>query len=242
MTPIVELRSVSKRYGAGETAVDALREADFQVFPGEVVLIQGPSGSGKTTLLSLLGLLLRPTAGQVWVRGRDLTGLDERALPALRAATFGFVFQGFNLFPSLTALENVVVPTRLKHGNAVGAEAEGRRLLEAVGLGQRLGALPDALSGGQKQRVAIARALGGNPPVILGDEPTAALDSRTALGVMELLRTLAREGGRAVVVVTHDARLERFADRVVQVEDGRVLGQASLERGTGPWTARESGI
>jgi putative ABC transport system ATP-binding protein len=237
MKSIVELRAVSKRYGAGETAVQALEGADLQVFPGEVVLIQGPSGSGKTTLLSILGLLLRPTAGQVWVGGRDASALDERALPALRAATFGFVFQGFNLFPALTALENVAVPTRLKHG-ARGTEDEASRLLEAVGLGHRLHAMPDQLSGGQKQRVAIARALGGNPPVILGDEPTAALDSKTALGVMELLRGLARQRGRAVVVVTHDSRLDRFADRVVRVEDGRVCPQ---ESGGPQWTAREAG-
>ncbi len=224
MEPLVELRGVCKRYGAGETAVDALQGADFHLFPGEVVLIQGPSGSGKTTLLSILGLLLRPTAGQVWLAGQPVNNRSERELPALRAATFGFVFQGFNLFPALTALENVAVPTRLKHPQR-DADREARGLLEAVGLGQRLHARPDQLSGGQKQRVAIARALGGNPPVILGDEPTAALDSRTGLGVMELLQAMAKERGRAVVVVTHDSRLERFADRVVMVEDGRVSGQ-----------------
>jgi putative ABC transport system ATP-binding protein len=241
MEPIVELRAASKLYGAGETAVQALQDADLQVFPGEVVLIQGPSGSGKTTLLSILGLLLRPSAGQVMVGGRDVTALDERVLPAVRAATFGFVFQGFNLFAALTALENVAVPTRLKHPGAGGAEDEARQLLQAVGLGHRLHALPETLSGGQKQRVAIARALGGSPPVILGDEPTAALDSKTALGVMELLRTLAREGGRAVVVVTHDRRLDRFADRVVRVEDGRVCPQPQLEGGR-QWIASDAGI
>jgi putative ABC transport system ATP-binding protein len=240
---IVELRGISKRYGAGETAVDALQEADFQVFPGEVVLIQGPSGSGKTTLLSILGLLLRPTVGEVRVAGRTVSGLEERALPALRAATFGFVFQGFNLFPALSALENVAIPTRLKHPGTADPEGEARRLLEAVGLGHRLHALPETLSGGQKQRVAIARALGGSPPVILGDEPTAALDSRSALGVMELLRSLATsDGGRAVVVVTHDARLDRYADRVVRVEDGRVVAPALSHRGGLSWTASDAGF
>jgi putative ABC transport system ATP-binding protein len=239
MEPIVALEGVSKRYGSGETAVQALDGADLQIFPGEVVLIQGPSGSGKTTLLSILGLLLRPTSGRVLVGGRDVTRLDERALPALRAATFGFVFQGFNLFAALTALENVAIPTRLKGGRPV-AEDEARRLLEAVGLGQRLHALPEQLSGGQKQRVAIARALGGSPPVILGDEPTAALDSRTALGVMELLGGLARQQQRAVVVVTHDGRLDRFADRVVRVEDGRVIG-VPTEQGARRWTASDAG-
>ena len=226
--PVVELRAVSKRFGAGETAVDALVTADLAVHAGEVLIIQGPSGSGKTTLLSILGLLLRPTSGQVLVRGQDVTALTERELPGLRARTFGFVFQGFNLFPALTALENVVLPRRLKNGGGGGGEAgeaeeEGRRLLAAVGLGGRLGALPEQLSGGQKQRVAIARALAGRPPLILGDEPTAALDARTALGVMELLAGLAREQGHGVVVVTHDHRLDRFADRVIRVDDGQVF-------------------
>ena len=242
--PVVELRGVSKRFGAGETAVDALVTADLAVHAGEVLIIQGPSGSGKTTLLSILGLLLRPTAGQVLVRGREVTGMTERELPALRAETFGFIFQGFNLFPALTALENVALPRRLKNrGGAVEADEEGRRLLAAVGLGGRLGALPEELSGGQKQRVAIARALAGRPPLILGDEPTAALDARTALGVMELLAGLAREQGHGVVVVTHDHRLDRFADRVVQVDDGRVFEQAgngprAEEAAIGSWPGR----
>jgi len=220
--PIVELRGVSKIYGAGEAAVQALTAADLAIFPGEVLLLEGPSGSGKTTLLSVLGLLLRPTAGAVLVRGQAVSGLPERQLPAIRAHTFGFIFQGFNLFASLTALENVALATRLKRPDVADPEGEARELLSAMGLGDRLHFHPDKLSGGQKQRVAIARALGGAPPVILGDEPTAALDSRTALGVMELLRQLASERGRAVVVVTHDVRLERYADRVVRVDDGRV--------------------
>lgn len=222
MNPIVELVGVGKRYGSGETAVNALSGADLQILPGQLTLVVGPSGSGKTTLLSILGLLLKPTAGQVRVSGRNVTDLDERALPAIRAATFGFVFQGFNLFPALTALENVTLTIRLKLPSRPDAEGEARRLLEALGLSGRLHALPDNLSGGQKQRVAIARALGGGPPLILGDEPTAALDSKTALAVMEILHGLAREG-RGVVVVTHDMRLKRYADRVVRVEDGQIF-------------------
>jgi putative ABC transport system ATP-binding protein len=225
---VVELRKVGKRYGEGDNAVQALVDADLCVRAGEVLLIQGPSGSGKTTLLSILGLLLRPTTGEVVVDGRVATGLPESALPAIRARTFGFVFQGFNLFAALTALENVALATKLRHPRARDTESEARRLLAAVGLADRLHHLPDALSGGQKQRVAIARALGGGPAVILGDEPTAALDSKTALGVMELLQRLARDEGRAVVVVTHDHRLEAYADRVVRVEDGRVVAD---ERG-----------
>ncbi|HXI55108.1 MAG TPA: ABC transporter ATP-binding protein [Polyangia bacterium] len=224
MDPIVELRGVGKRYGAGDNAVQALQDADLSVFAGEVLLIQGPSGSGKTTLLSILGLLLRPTTGDVLVDGRVATALPEKSLPAIRARHFGFVFQGFNLFAALTALENVALATQLKNPGARAADTkdEARRLLTAVGLQDRMHHRPDELSGGQKQRVAIARALGGGPTVILGDEPTAAVDSKTALGIMELLHGLTRQQGRAVVVVTHDPRLERYADRVVAVEDGRV--------------------
>jgi putative ABC transport system ATP-binding protein len=230
METIVELRNVSKTYGAGETAVQALAEANLHIKSGEVLLIEGPSGSGKTTLLSILGLLLRPSEGQVWIEGRDVASLPERELPPVRAGTFGFIFQGFNLFPALTALENVALAIRMKNPRAKGAEAEAKRLLTAVGLAERLHYLPANLSGGQKQRVAIARALGGDPPLILGDEPTAALDSKTALSVMELLRGLSREGGRGVVVVTHDPRLEKYADRVVRVEDGRVLADELVRK------------
>jgi putative ABC transport system ATP-binding protein len=219
---VVELRKVGKRYGSGDNAVQALCDADLRVHAGEVLLIQGPSGSGKTTLLSILGLLMRPTSGQVVVDGQVASGLAEKFLPALRARNFGFVFQGFNLFAALTALENVAIATRLKNRDKRAADLEARRLLAAVGLADRMDHRPEELSGGQKQRVAIARALGGAPPVILGDEPTAAIDSKTALQIMALLHGLAHNEGRAVVVVTHDARLERYADRVVAVEDGRV--------------------
>ena len=241
MEKLVELRGIGKTYGAGETRVVALTEADLDVHAGEVLLIEGPSGSGKTTLLSILGLLLRPTAGEVRIGGRDVAQLPERELPAIRAATFGFIFQGFNLFPALTAFENVSMPIRMKHRGFRDPEGEARRLLTAVGLESRMHHVPADLSGGQKQRVAIARALAGSPPVILGDEPTAALDSKTALGVMDLLRSLAKNEGRAVVVVTHDHRLERYADRVVRVEDGLVgeaTGYGLQAAGSGVGSAR----
>jgi len=231
MTSIVSLANVSKTYGAGEMAVAALSGASLEVHPGEVLLIEGPSGSGKTTLISILGLLLKPTAGEVFIEGRQVIGLPERALPDLRARTFGFIFQGFNLFPALTALENVALAIQMKKGaGARAAQSEARRLLAAVGLETRMHHLPANLSGGQKQRVAIARALGGDPQIILGDEPTAALDTKTALGVMDLLRHLATEQNRAVVVVTHDPRLERFADRVARVEDGRVVAVDTIAK------------
>jgi putative ABC transport system ATP-binding protein len=221
---LARLVDVEKIYGKGEHAVTALAGATLDIRAGEVTLIEGPSGSGKTTLISILGLLLRTTSGQVWLGGRDVARLGERELPALRAHYFGFVFQGFNLFPALTATENVAMAIQMKASgvSARAATAEARRLLELVGLGARAHHLPADLSGGQKQRVAIARALGGNPPILIGDEPTAALDTKTALSVMELLRDLATNAGRAVVVVTHDPRLERFADRVIRVEDGHI--------------------
>ena len=225
---LAKLVDIGKIYGAGENAVAALSNATLDIKAGEVTLIEGPSGSGKTTLISILGLLLTPTSGQVWVEGRNVAGLTERELPGLRARNFGFVFQGFNLFPALTAIENVAMAIQMKNPKAgKTAKTEAKRVLELVGLGPRMHHLPADLSGGQKQRVAIARALGGNPPILVGDEPTAALDTKTALSVMELLRELATNQGRAVVVVTHDPRLERFADRVVRVEDGLIqsIGQ-----------------
>ena len=221
-TTLARLVNTGKIYGTGEHAVAALSGATIDVRPGEVMLIEGPSGSGKTTLISILGLLLKPTSGEVWLEGKNVAALGERQLPGLRARNFGFVFQGFNLFPALTALENVAIAIQMKDPRAKDPRGEAKRLLDLVDLGPRAHHLPADLSGGQKQRVAIARALGGNPPILIGDEPTAALDTKTALSVMELLRDLASTHGRAVVVVTHDPRLERFADRVIRVEDGRI--------------------
>jgi putative ABC transport system ATP-binding protein len=227
---LARMVAVTKTYGTGDTAVAALTAASLDVLRGEVLLIEGPSGSGKTTLISILGLLLRPTAGEIWLEGRNVAGLSERELPALRARNFGFVFQSFNLFPALDAVDNVAVAIRMKQARVRDPEAEARRLLQLVGLGPRMRHLPADLSGGEKQRVAIARALGGDPPILIGDEPTAALDTRTAMSVMELLRELATVQRRAVVVVTHDPRLERFADRVVRVEDGRIQSITSSTR------------
>ena len=229
-TSLARIVGIGKIYGTGENAVTALADATLDIRPGEVTLIEGPSGSGKTTLISILGLLLTPTSGEVWLEGKNVAGLGERALPGLRARNFGFVFQGFNLFPALTALENVAMAIQMKDPKAKNPKGQARTLLEMVDLGSRMHHLPADLSGGQKQRVAIARALGGNPPILIGDEPTAALDTKTALSVMDLLRELATKAGRAVVVVTHDPRLERFADRVVRVEDGFIQSIDSPNR------------
>ena len=217
-------RGLSKRFKTGRTYIQVLKSVDFEALHGEVTMVMGPSGSGKSTLVASLSGLLKPDAGSVSAMGEDLWSYKPGRIDRFRLDHCGFIFQGFNLFPALTAVENVAIAIRMKNPRARNADAEARRLLELVDLGPRIHHLPADLSGGQKQRVAIARALGGNPPIIVGDEPTAALDTRTALSVMELLRELATSQRRAVVVVTHDPRLERFADRVVRVEDGRIEG------------------
>src|ERR1043165_8901478 len=165
-SPIARMVDVAKTYGSGDNAVAALTSASLDIHPGEVTLIEGPSGSGKTTLISILGLLLTPSAGEVWLEGRDAAGLGERELPGLRARNFGFVFQGFNLFPALTAVENVAMAIQMKDRRAKNAKGGGRWLLGLVGLGSRIHPLPSVLPGGKKRRVAIPRALGGTPPIL----------------------------------------------------------------------------
>jgi putative ABC transport system ATP-binding protein len=220
--PALSVRQVTKSYGDGPGAVHALRGVDLDVAPGEVLLMMGPSGSGKTTLLSIMGAILRASAGSVRVMGEEVVGLPERRLPSIRLRHIGFVFQGFNLFPALTAVENVAVALDIR--GVPGRDAQRRALaaLDAVGLADRARHHPADLSGGQKQRVAIARALVSEPGIVLADEPTAALDSQSGRLVMDLLRRLATERQRAVVIVTHDSRTEAYADRVVHIEDGRL--------------------
>jgi len=219
----VDAREVSKVFGSGALAFRALDAVDFRVARGELVMLVGPSGSGKTTLLSILGCVLRPTGGEVRLFGHDVTQLSERALPRVRSAIIGFVFQGHNLISSLTARDNIAVVSRLRGCPPREANAEAELLLERVGLADKRKRLPAELSGGQRQRVAIARALAGGPPLLLADEPTAALDARAGLEVTELLVTLCRERGTTVVVVTHDNRIFHLADRIVAIEDGRIL-------------------
>jgi putative ABC transport system ATP-binding protein len=217
-TAALRARGVCLVYGSGETAVRALDTVDFEVRAGEILALMGPSGSGKTTLLMVLGCLLQPTHGEVQVEGQSLAGLNLPELARLRLVRMGFVFQSYNLFPALTALENVQLALDLK-GRDLG---EGIGLLERVGLGRRLRNYPKQLSGGEKQRVAIARALAGNPAILLADEPTAALDSTNGRAVVALLGDLAHKQGCAVVVVTHDQRVGALADQVVRIEDGRI--------------------
>jgi putative ABC transport system ATP-binding protein len=230
MQPLIEIHDLVKSYGQGTTAVHALRGVDLTVGAGEVLMLSGPSGSGKTTLLSIMGAILGATAGSVRVSGREIVGMSERKLPAVRRDHFGFVFQGFNLFPALTAIENVELALAVKNTRPRARET-ARQLLTAVGLETKTGCYPADLSGGQKQRVAIARALAGDPPIILADEPTAALDSASGQSVMEILHNLAKQRGRAVVVVTHDSRILHYADRRIRIEDGLAqnLGQETGE-------------
>jgi putative ABC transport system ATP-binding protein len=217
----IRAEGVKKVYGNGAVEVRAVRGIDLDVGTGEVVLIMGPSGSGKTTLLSMLGAMLRPSAGRIEVDGVDLATLPESKLPPFRARRFGFVFQDFNLLSSLSASENVQFALNLTgvSGRAAGRRAED--LLIAFGLGDRLAFRPEKLSGGEKQRVAIARALANEPAVILADEPTANLDSKIGHEIARLLRRAASDEDRSVVIVSHDDRLKDIADRVLWLEDGR---------------------
>src|SRR5271169_1939795 len=222
MSAAISVRDVTKVFVEGPHQVSVLHGVDFDVEQGEVVLLMGPSGSGKTTLLSIMGCILRATSGSVQVAGMEVSTLSERELPGVRLHNIGFIFQGFNLFPTLTVGENVELALDLKGIRGTKAKGEARRLLEQVGLAAKYDSFPSDLSGGQKQRVGIARALSGSPGVILADEPTAALDSHSGRKVMEMMRDLADKHGRGVVVVTHDSRVLEFGDRIVHMEDGRI--------------------
>ena len=229
MQPAIAVRELIKKYDEGTSGTLALRGVDLDVYPGELLMLMGPSGSGKTTLLSVMGCILTATSGSVRIAGREVVGLSEKQLPALRLEHIGFVFQGFNLFPTLTAGENVELMLDLKGASSAKAKLRARELLEQVGLGEKYGSFPADLSGGQKQRVAIARSLAGDPGIILADEPTAALDSHTGRTVMEMIAELAHKRGRAVVIVTHDSRVVTYADRIVRIEDGAIAGNPEAE-------------
>ena len=219
-TAILEADELRKSYGSGETEVHAVRGVSLSVVPGEIVLFMGPSGSGKTTLLSMLGGLLKPSAGSVRIQGEDLWAQPRRSLPALRANSIGFVFQAFHLLEALTVEENIVFPARLARRDIARARSRALALAARLGVDHRLGALPRELSGGEKQRVAIARALINEPPLILADEPTGNLDSVRGQDVVMALHDVARDSGRSVVIVTHDQRVEEIADRILWLEDG----------------------
>ena len=227
MDSVLKAVGLTKTYSQGEAAMRALDDVSIQLWGGELALFVGPSGSGKTTLLSILGCILRPTSGTLRVMGRDVSALSEGDLPAVRRNHIGFIFQGFNLFPTLTAEANVALALDVRGVPRREAHDRAASLLDLVGLGGKRHAFPADLSGGQKQRIAIARALAADPPIILADEPTAALDSHSGRVVMDLLQQLAHDRGRAVAIVTHDNRMLGYADRTVKMEDGRIVSDES---------------
>ncbi|TAE05221.1 MAG: ABC transporter ATP-binding protein [Bacteroidetes bacterium] len=216
---IAQLEEVNKIYKVGDNVITALQKTSLDVREGELMLIIGPSGSGKTTLLSLLGCVIYPTEGKLWVDGKEVNKMSQAQLAKLRLNTIGFVFQNFNLIAPLTAEENVMMPLNLQGVGYRDAKKRTARALEIVGMTDRRRNLPKQLSGGQQQRIAIARALVTNPKLVLCDEPTAALDKDSLGVVMHELRTLANEG-KAVAVVTHDPRLMQYAHRVIEVNNG----------------------
>ncbi len=243
-TPVLEAHGLERNFGAGATAVRALDGIDLRVAEGEMVAIMGPSGSGKSTLLHILGALDRPDGGSVEIAGRRYDNLSDHELTRMRGDVFGFVFQFFNLLPTLTAAENVLLPA------LINGERPGRRaarvdeLMGMVGLGDRASHLPTELSGGEQQRVAIARALLRDPTVVLADEPTGNLDSASGATVMALLRRVV-DGGQTVVMVTHDPGAAALADRVVFLRDGRIVGEVpggDTERVLGAFHDVESGV
>jgi putative ABC transport system ATP-binding protein len=227
--PLVALHEVAVTYGSGSTEVHAVKDVSLDVRRGEMLLLMGPSGSGKTSLLQVIGMLLKPSRGQVALYGQPIVDLDERRMTGLRAAHFGFVFQAYNLLPMLTAVENVMIAFEFKGQRRFTAHRQAMTLLSRVGLAARADHHPAALSGGERQRVAVARALAGNPPIILADEPTAALDTEAGKRITELLRSLADD--RAVVIVTHDHRIADYADRILMLEDGRLANPTSFSHG-----------
>jgi putative ABC transport system ATP-binding protein len=225
--PILRAEALTKTFGDGITSVRAVDDVSLSIGRGELVLVMGPSGSGKTTLLSMLGALLRPSAGRIFLDDAEITALPESALPAVRSGRVGFVFQAFNLLDALTVEENVLFPARLAPGGVRAARGRARSLLERLDLTHRARAYPRTLSGGEKQRVAIARALVNEPPLILADEPTGNLDSQKGQEVMMILHDIARDDGCSVVLVTHDPRVEDVADRILWLEDGKLRDRKS---------------
>jgi len=233
---VMEALNVAKVLGSGPSQIRALKGVNLSLRGGELTLLMGPSGSGKTTLLSILGCMLTPTSGTVRVGGEAVNGADPEALAKIRRENIGFVFQSYHLFPTLTALDNVRIALDVRGENSHRAMQKSKEALARVGLALKMGSYPQELSGGEQQRVAIARAIVGNAATILADEPTAALDSGNGHAIMTVLAEIARDRGRGVLVVTHDPRILPFADRIVRIEDGRIIGE---ERASDSKTAPE---
>lgn len=226
--PVIQIRDLKKTFTMGKQKVHALAGVDLDIAPGSLTVVMGPSGSGKSTLLYLLGGLDRSTSGTIKVNGRFLNQMDENDLGLFRRISVGFIFQSFNLIPSMTALQNVIFPMRFTGVSTNERQKRAVRLLSQVGLGKRALHRPTELSGGQQQRVAIARALVNNPPIILADEPTGNLDTVSGFGIMKLLSRLNQEG-RTVIVVTHDMRMCQFASNIIYLLDGLTVNEAEYE-------------
>jgi putative ABC transport system ATP-binding protein len=220
---LLQARGIVKTIQTGAGELKILKGVDLDLRPGELTLLMGPSGSGKTTLLSILGCILTATSGQLKVNGEEAVGQSAEGLADIRRRNIGFVFQGYNLFPTLTAVENVLMALDVRGTRLADPMATSREALVSVGLSHRVDAFPSKLSGGEKQRVAIARSLAGSPAVVLADEPTAALDSENGKAVMELLAHVAQDPTRAVLAVTHDHRTLGYADRIIRIEDGYIV-------------------
>jgi putative ABC transport system ATP-binding protein len=230
-TPVLVARDIVKELGEGAGKVRALKGVSLELYPGELTLLMGPSGSGKTTLLSILGCILTSTSGHLTLVGQPTAGLKAEALADLRRDHVGFIFQGYNLFPTLSAEENVRLALDVRGQRGTDAVLRAQRSLQQVGLGHRMRAKPGNLSGGEKQRVAVARAIASQPSLILADEPTAALDSENGQSVMALLAEIAHGASHAVLAVTHDPRTIPYADRILRIEDGLIVGE---DRRPGP--------
>ena len=226
---IIEIKKVSKIYTMGKVEVTALKDVSLDIYEGEFVAITGASGSGKSTLMNLVGALDIPTSGSVYLKGRNIAEMNESDLAVLRGKSIGFIFQQFNLFSTFTAFENIKVPMELLELDDAHIAHRSTELLHKVGLGDRMHHKPLELSGGQQQRVAIARSLANDPDVILADEPTGNLDSKTGQYVIEMLSTLNKEG-KTIIMVTHDSNLARHAQRIVQIKDGKIE-KDSVKRG-----------
>jgi putative ABC transport system ATP-binding protein len=223
--PILEARHIVKELGEGNAKVQALKGVNLTLHPGEFTLLMGPSGSGKTTLLSILGCILSPTSGTVTIAGESANDRSAEELAGMRRRHLGFIFQAYNLFPTLDALDNVKIALDVRGFSADECEKRAKASLEAVGLSHRLHSHPGTLSGGEKQRVAIARAIASSPSIVLADEPTSALDTENGHAIMELLSKLAKDENRTILAVTHDPRTIPYADRVIEIEDGLIIDQ-----------------
>jgi len=227
---LISAKGLTKRFKTGRTHIEVLKSVDFDACAGDVTMVMGPSGSGKSTLIAALSGLMKPDAGQVTALGEDLWSRKPGKIDRFRLQHCGFIFQGFNLFPALTALQQVSTVLRYKGMKRKAARERAVEALTEVGLAPRMHQRPSELSGGEKQRVAIARALAKDPAIVFADEPTSALDGESGQVVVRMLRRAATEHGAAVICVTHDPRLEQYADRLVRLEDGRILSDEQLDR------------